>query len=271
MAGLQAQLLSQLSGALTLPAALRCLGYLRRMGAPHALSEPQLRVAFLRGRSAHLAAAEAALPRDTPVSYLLKYIELCRVHWYAQCTYDLGRGKHAELCTGTRRVRTWCVRALARAERSVPALAAVYYGHLYRFPTTTSTGLLRPPLPVYYGHLYRFPTATSTGVLWPPLPTPRYDATTQYRTLFASDESPHPPAAARAPFAPRRLAPAPTYARVLPRSADAPPGALLALRGDDGVTQLVAVPPSKAAGDAMTIQLVSCCLSRPDPEPSPTP
>ena len=170
MAGLQAQLLSQLSGALTLPAALRCLGYLRRMGAPHALSEPQLRVAFLRGRSAHLAAAEAALPRDTPVSYLLKYIELCRVHWYAQCTYDLGRGKHAELCTGTRRVRTWCVRALARAERSVPALAAVYYGHLYRFPTTTSTGLLRPPLPVSYDHLYRFTTATSTGLLRPSLP-----------------------------------------------------------------------------------------------------
>ena len=86
MGGLQAQLLAQLSGPLMLPGALRCLGYLRRMGGPHALTEPQLRVAFLRGRTAHLAAAEAALARDSPVSYLLKYVELCRVHWYDATT-----------------------------------------------------------------------------------------------------------------------------------------------------------------------------------------
>ena len=146
MGGLQAQLLAQLSGPLMLPGALRCLGYLRRMGGPHALTEPQLRVAFLRGRTAHLAAAEAALARDSPVSYLLKYVELCRVHWY--------------------------------------------------------------------------------------------DAATQYRTLFASDEAPLTPAAARAPFAPRRSAPAPTYTRVLPRPADAPPGSLLTLSGDDGATHV---------------------------------
>ena len=166
MGGLQAQLLAQLSGPLMLPGALRCLGYLRRMGGPHALTEPQLRVAFLRGRTAHLAAAEAALARDSPVSYLLKYVELCRVHWY--------------------------------------------------------------------------------------------DATTQYRTLFASDEAPLTPAAARAPFAPRRSAPAPTYTRVLPRPADAPPGSLLTLSGDDGATHVVAVPPdAAAAGDPMSVLLVA--------------
>ena len=26
------------------------------------------------------------LPRDSPVSYLLKYVELCRVHWYDATT-----------------------------------------------------------------------------------------------------------------------------------------------------------------------------------------
>ena len=39
---------------LMLPAALRCIGYLRRMGGAYALTEAQLRVAFLRGRTAHL-------------------------------------------------------------------------------------------------------------------------------------------------------------------------------------------------------------------------
>ena len=54
MGSLQAQLLAQLAGPLMLPAALRCIGYLRRMGGAHALTEAQLRVAFLRGRTAHL-------------------------------------------------------------------------------------------------------------------------------------------------------------------------------------------------------------------------
>ena len=54
MCELQAQLLQQLAGPLMLPDALRCVGYLRRVGqagrgAEHALSEPQLRAyaAFL--------------------------------------------------------------------------------------------------------------------------------------------------------------------------------------------------------------------------------
>jgi len=118
MCELQAQLLQQLAGPLMLPDALRCVGYLRRVGqagrgAEHALSEPQLRAyaaflgagtldtadsprigcltrdraphrnrAFLRNRTAYSCQAEAALPRDNPVSYLLKYVELCRVHWH---------------------------------------------------------------------------------------------------------------------------------------------------------------------------------------------
>ena len=54
MGSLQAQLLAQLAGPLMLPAALRCIGYLRRMGGAYALTEAQLRVAFLRGRTAQL-------------------------------------------------------------------------------------------------------------------------------------------------------------------------------------------------------------------------
>ena len=86
MGAQRAALLAQLAGPLLLPDALRCVGYLRRMGAQHALSETQLRVAFLRNRTLHFAHAEALLPRESAAGYLLKWMELCRTHWYDTLT-----------------------------------------------------------------------------------------------------------------------------------------------------------------------------------------
>ena len=86
MPALRASLLSQLAGPLQLPDALRVVSALRRMGA-HALSEPDLRIAFLRNRTLCLAQAEASLPREPPHAFLLKYIDLCRVHWYDTVTH----------------------------------------------------------------------------------------------------------------------------------------------------------------------------------------
>lgn len=85
MADLRDSLLAQLAGPLQLPDALRIVGYLRRMGA-HALSEPELRIAFLRNRTLFFVQAEAALPRESAASFLLKYVDLCRVHWYDTAT-----------------------------------------------------------------------------------------------------------------------------------------------------------------------------------------
>ena len=95
------------------PDAVHTVGLLRRLPPPHALSEPQQRSAFLRGRAAYLDKAgrpsliplpplppvaggrveleascafgsrrPALPPEDTePVDYLLRRLELCRVPW----------------------------------------------------------------------------------------------------------------------------------------------------------------------------------------------
>lgn len=86
MPALRASLLAQLAGPLQLPDALRVVSCLRRMGR-HALGEPQLRMAFLRNRTLCMAQAEAALPREPPHAFLLKYVDLCRVHWYDTVTH----------------------------------------------------------------------------------------------------------------------------------------------------------------------------------------
>eukprot|EP00965_Chrysotila_dentata_P041164 1365902-Pleurochrysis_carterae.AAC.2 len=54
---MRAQLLQSLAAPLSLPDALRTLGYLRRLGPPHAPPEPLLRLAFLRNRAIHFAQA----------------------------------------------------------------------------------------------------------------------------------------------------------------------------------------------------------------------
>jgi len=86
MADLRDSLLAQLAGPLQLPDALRIVSYLCRMGA-HALTEPELRIAFLRNRTLFFVQAEAALPRESAASFLLKYVDLCRVHWYDTATH----------------------------------------------------------------------------------------------------------------------------------------------------------------------------------------
>ena len=53
----------------------------------HALAEPQLRVAFLRNRTLAFAQAAGAVPTEPPHAYLLKYCDLCRVHWYDTVTH----------------------------------------------------------------------------------------------------------------------------------------------------------------------------------------
>ena len=86
MGELRDVLLTQLAGPLQLPDAMRVVGYLRRMGA-HAMSEADLRAVFVRNRTIFFTQAEATLPRDSPATFLLKYIDLCRVHWYDTVTH----------------------------------------------------------------------------------------------------------------------------------------------------------------------------------------
>lgn len=86
MGELRDALLTQLAGPLQLPDAMRVVGYLRRMGA-HAMSEADLRAVFVRNRTIFFTQAEATLPRDSPATFLLKYIDLCRVHWYDTVTH----------------------------------------------------------------------------------------------------------------------------------------------------------------------------------------
>lgn len=86
MSGLHKSILAQLAGPLQLPDALRLVSFLRRMGS-YAPSEPELRLIFLRNRTMSFAQAEAALLRESSATYLLKYIDLCRVHWYDTITY----------------------------------------------------------------------------------------------------------------------------------------------------------------------------------------
>ena len=84
-AGLQAMLaalLGRLRGPAALPDGLRCVGLLRRLGA---LSEPQLRLAFLRGRHAHLAtalAAAAAAPSLAPAEAAKRVTDVYRQHCF---------------------------------------------------------------------------------------------------------------------------------------------------------------------------------------------
>jgi len=77
------RLLSKLAAQLALPEALHTVGLLRRLPPPHALSEAHLRTVFLRNRGLHLQRARSALPdaSEEPVDHILRYLELCRVHW----------------------------------------------------------------------------------------------------------------------------------------------------------------------------------------------
>ncbi|KAL1522175.1 hypothetical protein AB1Y20_021814 [Prymnesium parvum] len=75
-------LLAQLCAPLKLPAALSCVGYLRRLPPPYAMGDAELRAAFLSSRDVFFSQLETGLARDSAASYLLKYIDLCRVHWY---------------------------------------------------------------------------------------------------------------------------------------------------------------------------------------------
>ena len=81
---LRESLLNRFSGALTLPEALRTVGLLRRLPHNVSLSDSDLRIAYLRGRSAHFRACEAALPRadKAPADYIVQYVSLCRTAWY---------------------------------------------------------------------------------------------------------------------------------------------------------------------------------------------
>ncbi|KJE91327.1 hypothetical protein CAOG_02479 [Capsaspora owczarzaki ATCC 30864] len=74
---LLSQLLSQLRGALQLPACLRVVGYLRRLGT---YSESDLRATFLEARDHFL---HASLPEiKSPNTDLSRYVDACRVHLF---------------------------------------------------------------------------------------------------------------------------------------------------------------------------------------------
>ena len=92
---LRKQLLTELAGPLQLPEALRSVGILRRLPSPHALSERTLQICFLRNRALHIASAEAAVQRDDPVQFLVRYLDLCRIHWHETVTHARALFAHA--------------------------------------------------------------------------------------------------------------------------------------------------------------------------------
>jgi hypothetical protein len=73
------QLHEQLRGPITLPACLRVVGYLKRLGI---YSEHELRVSFLSSRDAWLAGVLAALPRDSAYGYLSRLADTARLHMF---------------------------------------------------------------------------------------------------------------------------------------------------------------------------------------------
>jgi hypothetical protein len=73
------QLHEQLRGAIALPACLRVVGYLKRLGN---YTEHELRVSFLRSRDAWLTGVLAALPHDTAYGYLSRLADTARLHMF---------------------------------------------------------------------------------------------------------------------------------------------------------------------------------------------
>uniref|UniRef100_A0A061RI15 Conserved oligomeric Golgi complex subunit 8 n=1 Tax=Tetraselmis sp. GSL018 TaxID=582737 RepID=A0A061RI15_9CHLO len=73
------QLLKRLSGSIQLPECLRIIGYLRRMSA---LTEPQLRLEFLRCREQWLAEQVSELDTQNPYDFLKKLTDIHRLHLF---------------------------------------------------------------------------------------------------------------------------------------------------------------------------------------------
>ena len=144
MGELRESLLNQLAGPLQLPTALRIVGYLRRLGS-HALSEQELRIVFLRNRTIFFAQAEAALPRDSPASFLLKYIDLCRVHWYDAIThyravFSTAEAAESSAGTGQRTPSVASRGANPSAPRSACAAGPGEEASLVERPASANTG-----------------------------------------------------------------------------------------------------------------------------------